>query len=297
MTLPFEYPRAAHITPAFTSLEHQPDIDHARVVVLPVPLTSGVSRAGVDAGAEAVLSASASVEPWDEETLTDICTVGILTLPALRPSARLDASLATLRTVAGAIVARERFPLFLGGDHVITAPIVSAVAQQFSGLSVLHIGAQAELRDPRTTTPFHPATAMRRTIEFARATQVGIRSLSTEEAGAVPNLPTELFFDHNMRDEANWIDRIIDSLGETVYLTIDVNGLDPSLMPAACAPEPGGLSWYELLAVLRRVIEARRVVGADLVGLSPINGWRAPNVVAARLLAKVIAYRFGAIGR
>ena len=88
-----------------------------------------------------------------------------------------------------------------------------------------------------------------------------------------------------------------DSLGETVYLTIDVNGLDPALMPAACAPEPGGLSWYELLAVVRRVIEARRVVGADLVGLAPMHGWRAPNVVAARLLAKVIAYRFGAIGR
>lgn len=297
MTLPFDYPRASHITPAFTTLEQQPDIDHTRVVVLPVPLSSGISRAGVDAGAEAILAASANVEPWDEETLTDIGTVGILTLPALRPSARFDQSLSTLRTVASAIVARDRFPVFLGGDHVITASIVSGVAQQFSGLSVLHIGAQAELRDPRTVAPFHPSAAMRRTIEFARATQVGIRSLSTEEAGSAPGLPTELFFDYNMRDEANWIERIVDSLGETVYLTIDMNGLDPALMPAACAPEPGGLSWYELLAVARRVIEMRRVVGCDLVGLSPMSDWRAPNVVAARLLAKLIAYRFGAIGR
>lgn len=297
MALPFEYPHAAHLTPAFTTLERQPAFDHARVVIVPVPLTSGVSRAGVDAGAEAVLAASASVESWDEETQTDICTAGILTVPALRPGDRLELSLAALRALAGDIVALERFPVFVGGDHVMTAAIVAAAAQRYSGLSVLHVGARAELRDPRVAGAFHPSTAMRRTIEFARATQVGIRSLSTEEAGAAPGLPTEIFFDHNMRDEANWIDRIVDSLGESVYLTIDVNGLDPALMPAACAPEPGGLSWYELLAVLRRVIERRTVVGCDLVGLLPMSGWRAPNVVAARILAKVIAYRFGALAR
>lgn len=296
MSLPFDYPHASHATPAFTGYEKEPDLDHARVIILPVPLASSAMRAGAEAGPSAILAASASVDVWDEETATDISNAGILTLPALQSGVGgLERALLDLRRVAGEIVGRDRFPLCLGGDHVVTAPIVAALAEKYSGLSVLHVGAHAELRDIRTSHPFHPFTAMRRTIEFARATQVGVRSLSSEEAAAVPHLPTEIFFDYNMRDEANWIERIVDSLGETVYLTLDVNGLDPALMPAACAPEPGGLSWYELLALLRRVSEARTVVGCDVVGLAPVAGLTSPNLVAARLMAKVMAYRFGAI--
>ena len=121
---------------------------------------------------------------------------------------------------------------------------------------------------------------------------MGIRSLSPAEAKAAPALPTEIFYDYNMRDDTDWIDRIVDSLSETVYVTIDVDGFDPAIMPATGTPEPGGLSWYEALALLRRTIERRTVVGFDIVELSPMPGNIAPNFLCAKLIYKMLSYRF-----
>ena len=139
---------------------------------------------------------------------------------------------------------------------------------------------------------FNHACVMRRVLEFARCTQVGIRSLSPEEAAAVTSLPTRIFYDFNMRDEKDWIERVVDSLAETVYITIDCDGLDPAIMPAVGTHEPGGLSWYETLALLRSVISARRVVGCDLMELCPIPVVMAPNFLCAKLAYKVLTYRF-----
>jgi agmatinase len=117
--------------------------------------------------------------------------------------------------------------------------------------------------------------------------------MSTEEAAAVPALPTRIFYDVNMRQDPSWVDRVVDSLGETVYITIDCDGLDPGIMPAVGTPEPGGLSWYETLALLRRVIASRSVVGCDLVELCPMPGNVAPNFLCAKLAYKILSYRFG----
>ncbi len=157
------------------------------------------------------------------------------------PFASLDEVTAEIRRVAFEIISRDKFPVFLGGEHSITGPIVAAMAQKHSGLSVLQIDAHADLRDTYMGTPHNHACAMRRALEYARATQVGIRSMSPEEAAAAPTLPTEIFYDYNMRNEENWIERVVDSLGETVYITVDVDGLDPAIMPATGTPEPGGL--------------------------------------------------------
>ena len=134
---------------------------------------------------------------------------------------------------------------------------------------------------------------MRRTLEFAKTTQVGIRSLSTEEAADIPSLNTTIFYDYNMRQDANWMDRVVDTLGDNVYITIDVDGFDPAIMPATGTPEPGGLSWYEGLALLRKVIERRNVVAWDIVELSPMGGNVAPNFLCAKLIYKMLAYKFG----
>ena len=142
-------------------------------------------------------------------------------------------------------------------------------------------------------TPHSHACAMRRVLEYARCTQVGIRSLSVEEAQAVPSLATTIFYDHNMRNDPDWIDRVVDSLSDTVYITIDVDGFDPAIMPSTGTPEPGGLSWREGLALLRRVIESRKVVGCDIVELSPMPGNVAPNFLCAKLVYKILSYRFG----
>jgi len=141
-------------------------------------------------------------------------------------------------------------------------------------------------------TPHSHACAMRRTLEFAKTTQVGIRSLSTEEAEDLKSLNTTIFYDYNMRNDPDWMDRVVDTLNENVYITIDVDGFDPAIMPATGTPEPGGLGWYEGLTLLRKVIEKRNVVAWDIVELSPMGGNVAPNFLCAKLLYKMLAYRF-----
>jgi agmatinase len=294
MNLPFEYDRVkvgefGGTTPTTS------DFDNARVVILPIPLDRTTSYVpGTRNGPHEILVASAHMELWDEETGTDVHSIGIFTLPEMDfPFASMDEVVEEIRRVTAEIVSRGKFPLVLGGEHSITAPVVAAVAARYPGLSVLQIDAHADLRDSFMGTPHNHACAMRRVLDHACATQVGIRSLSPEEAAAAPSLETTIFYDWNMRKDPNWIDRVVDSLGETVYITIDVDGFDPAIMPATGTPEPGGLSWYEALTLLRRVIESRTVVGCDIVELSPMAGNVAPNFLCAKLIYKILSYRFG----
>jgi agmatinase len=141
-------------------------------------------------------------------------------------------------------------------------------------------------------TPHNHACAMRRSLEYAHVTQVGIRSMSTEEAEAAPRLNTKIFYDALMRRDPQWIDRVVDTLSDPVYVTIDVDGLDPAIMPATGTPEPGGLSWYEILALLRATIARKTVVACDVVELSPVPGLMAPNFLCAKLIYKILTYRF-----
>jgi agmatinase len=150
------------------------------------------------------------------------------------------------------------------------------------------------MRDAYMGTPHNHACAMRRALEHASVTQVGIRSLSTEEAEILPKLNTTVFFDVSMRNDAKWMDAVVESLAESVYISIDVDGMDPAIMPATGTPEPGGLSWGEITTLLRLVAERRRIVSADVVELSPIAGMVAPNFLCAKLIYKLLTYRFAA---
>src|SRR5438445_807724 len=294
MNLPFEYDQ---VTPGeFGGTKPTTaSFENARVVILPIPLDRTTSYVpGTRLGPHEILMASSHMELWDEETETDIHSIGIYTLPELElPFASMDEVVQEIRRVASELVKRDKFPVVLGGEHSITAPVVAAVAARHAGLSVLQIDAHADLRDSFMGTRHNHACAMRRVLEYARCTQVAIRSLSPEEAAAAPTLPTEIFYDFNMRQRDDWIDRIVDSLSETVYITIDCDGFDPAIMPAVGTPEPGGLTWYETLALLRRVIDTRRVVGCDIVELCPIPGNVAPNFTCAKLIYKILSYRFG----
>lgn len=294
MNLPFEYDQVAigkfcGTTPTPSTFEN------ARVAVLPIPLDRTTSYVpGTRMGPHEILVASSHMELWDEETGIDVHSIGISTLPEMDfPYTSMEDVMNEIERVASELVSRGKFPLILGGEHSITPPVVKAVATQHPGLSVLQIDAHADLRESYMGTPHNHACAMRRTLEWAPTTQVGIRSLSTEEAAAVPSLKTTIFYDFNMRQDPHWIDRVVDSLSGTVYITIDCDGLDPAIMPAVGTPEPGGLSWYEMLALVRKVIESRTVVGCDLVELCPMPGYVAPNFLCAKLIYKILTYRFG----
>lgn len=270
------------------------DFDRARVVVLPIPFdrtTSYVS--GTRNGPREILVASSHMELWDEETGGDVHGVGLCTLPEMElPFGEMEACVQEIRRVIADILRHDKFLVVLGGEHSITPPIVAAMAERYPGLSVLQIDAHADLRDSFMGTRWNHACAIRRSLEHAPCTQVGIRSLSQEEADALSGLRTRIFWDWNMRRDPDWIARVVDSLGDPVYLTIDVDGFDPAIMPATGTPEPGGLSWYEALALLKAVAAQRTIVGVDLVELSPIPGMIAPNFLCAKLIYKILSYRF-----
>lgn len=273
-----------------------PGFEQAQVVILPIPLERTTSYgAGTRHGPREILQASAYLELWDEELQAGVEQLGICTLPEMElPFGEMAAVIGEIRRVAHAIAGTGKFLVALGGEHSITPPIVAALAAIHRGLTVLQIDAHADLRDAFMGSPYSHACAMRRVLEHAAATQVAIRSLSPEEAAAVPRLGTRLFYDCTLREDPHWVDRVVDSLGDPVYITIDCDGLDPAIMPAVGTPEPGGLSWYELLRLLRATFAQRRVVGCDLVELAPIPGVTAPNFLCAKLVLKLITYRFSA---
>lgn len=270
--------------------------DDSRVVILPAPLERTTSYGGgTRNGPHAILNASSHVELWDEEVGVDIHDIGIFTLPEMEfPRGELGPTMAEIQRVASEILSRDKFLVTLGGEHSLTPPLVAAAAARHPGLSVLQIDAHADLRESYMGTPHNHACAIFGSLPHAtRVSQVGIRSMSTEEAQAARSLKTRLFYDWNMRQDPHWIDTVVDSLGDgPVYITIDVDGLDPAIMPSTGTPEPGGLSWYETLALLRATLRRRTVVACDVVELSPIPGLHAPDFLCAKLIYKILTYRF-----
>src|SRR5512141_2798665 len=230
MSFPFDYEHGAPLQYG-GAMPTMKSFDESRVVILPVPVdrtTSYVS--GTRDGPREILEASSHMELWDAEVGADVHDVGIFTLPSMElPFGEMAPLMDEIRRVAAEILTRGKFLVTLGGEHSITPPLVAAAAAQFKGLSVLQIDAHADLRDCYMGTPHNHACADRRALEFAPATQVGIRSLSAEEAQAVPSLITKIFYDATMRRDPNWIDRVVDTLSDTVYITIDVDGLDPAV--------------------------------------------------------------------
>src|SRR5262249_36934375 len=216
MNLPFDYDQ---VTPGeFGGTKPiSPDFISSRVIILPIPLDRTTSYVpGTRNGPHEILVASSHMELWDEETETDVHRIGIYTLPELElPFGTMDEAVREIRRVALEILKLGKFPVVLGGEHSITAPVVEAVAAKNPGVSVLQLDAHADLRDSFMGSRYNHACAMRRVLEHARCTQVGIRSLSIEEARAVPALPTQIFYDINMRRD-DWMGRVVESLADTV---------------------------------------------------------------------------------
>jgi agmatinase len=269
--------------------------EDAAALILPVPFDRTTSYVnGTRYGPSALLAASAQVELWDEEVGVDVHGRGIFTLPELDLSNfALDEAMAEIRRVGDALIETRKFLVTIGGEHSITSPLVAAAAARHRNLTVLQVDAHADLRRAYLGQRHSHASAMRRTLEHAPVVQVGIRNISAEEVDEVPRLSTQIFYDWNMRDDPEWIARVVSALSEDVYITIDLDGLDPAFMPAVGTAEPGGLSWRELMRLLRRTFEARQVVACDVVELCPIPGMESPNFIAARLVYKLLTYKFG----
>jgi agmatinase len=190
--------------------------------------------------------------------------------------------------------AGDRFPVMLGGEHSISAPAIRAVAEREADrLHVLQLDAHADLRGSYEGTSHSHASAMRRVLDVADLVGVGIRGISQEEVEvAEAHQGVTLIYADEMWEEDTWMDRAMEALGDPVYITFDVDFLDPSLVPATGTPEPGGGDWYRTLRFLRRVFRERRVLACDVVELAPIPGVPAPDFLVAKLVYKLMGYRF-----
>ena len=277
--------------------EPESQYEKARAVIFPVPLerTTTYER-GTRNGPAAILAASRNMELYDEELeLETYKRVGIATL------APIDTTDGTLDEVTSEIFAAQcallddgKFPIALGGEHSLTPPLVSATARKYRDLSVLQIDAHADLRNEYQGNRASHACAMRRVVESCPAVQVGIRSLSAEEAQAIPSLPTKIYWaaDIVRSPLTNWVAKVAADLSPHVYLTIDLDGFDPSLVPATGTPEPGGLDWHQVTSLVRAVAKHKQIVGMDVVELLPQPGDHASDFLAAKLVYKCLGYIF-----
>jgi agmatinase len=293
MTLPFQYDH--HELLVFGGEEAESSqFETARAAILPIPLERTTSyMQGTKNGPREILHASSQLEFWDEELEIDVSSMGLCSLPGMKlPQDDMQAALDEITNVASAILQKEKFFVGLGGEHSITPALVAASTAHHPDLSILQIDAHADLRESYMGSRLSHACAMRRSLEYAKCTQVGIRSMSQEESEIVSSLNTTIFFDINMRQRTNWISDVVKSLGQHVYITIDCDGLEPGLMPAVGTPEPGGLSWRELLGLLRAVFSQREVIACDVVELCPIPGVIHPNFLCAKLVYKLLTYKF-----
>ncbi|MFO7996828.1 MAG: agmatinase [Dehalococcoidia bacterium] len=262
----------------------------ARTVILPVPYDSTSEwRNGSRHGPQAIIDASQYLELYDLELDREIYKVGICTLSQLEPvlSSPQD-MIDRVYQVTKGLVQKGKFVVLLGGEHSLSLGVVRAYKDEFPGLSVLQLDAHADLRDEYLGTKYSQACVMRRIFELCPISQVGVRSLSQEEKQFLTQNRQTPFYMSRLASKATSIDQIVDSLSEDVYVTVDVDVLDPSIMSAVGTPEPDGMSWRQVLDILESVALYRHVVGFDLVEFCPAEGPSSCAFLLAKLVYRLI---------
>lgn len=263
----------------------------SRIVILPIPYdeTSTWIR-GADRGPQAVMEASVNLEFYDIETGTEVHRKGIFTLEPLAEKVSPEALVNSVREKVKDLLEDGKFPVIVGGNHTVSIGSVYAFAEKYPGLSVLQFDAHADLRNEYEGSPFNHACVMARISEKAHIVQVGLRSISAIEKGNAN--PANIFPAHKLFYDKSLYDKALELLGENIYVTIDLDVFDPSVMPSTGTPEPGGPPYYELMHFLRKVSEKKNIVGFDVVELCPSPVNKAPDFLAAKVIYQLLSYIF-----
>jgi agmatinase len=272
--------------------------ERARVVVLPVPYDSTTTaRAGARDGPGAIIAASEDMELYDVGLGYEPYRWGISTLPELAPaSGNAELTINRIEDVVGELLDDGKFVVTLGGEHTVAVGAARAHAKRTDGLSVLAIDAHADLRKSYLDSEYNHACTLRRILEVAPVTQVGLRSAEAEEAALIRDRGLDFYAPQSYRRLAHGAREAAGKLSSNVYITIDLDGLDPSVMAAVGTPEPGGLFWDELVELLAVVAQERRIVGFDVTELAPDEGPRACAQLAAKLTYRLIGLALGPPG-
>ena len=268
------------------------DLHTARVVILPVPYDGTTEwHSGAREGPRSIIDASQYLELYDIELDREIYKVGIHTLPSVQPMLNSPKEMIErVYRITGELVKQGKFPVMFGGEHSLSLGMVQALNEKFGSVCVLQLDAHADLRDEYLGTRYSHACVMRRIHELCPIVQVGIRSLSLEEQQFLTRNKMHPFYLTTSSSDLAPPERIVKSLGDNVYISIDLDVFDPSVLPAVGTPEPGGMQWHEVLNLLRCVTRNKCVVGFDLVELCPGDYTDSCAFLVAKLAYKLVGY-------
>lgn len=266
--------------------------DSAAVLLTSLPF-DGTSTwgKGADRGFEAFLDASANMELYDIETNSEPYRNGIyLEKPLKLKDCTPEEMVSKVYKKALAQLESGKLPTYFGGEHSVSIGVLRAFAERYKKLTVLQLDAHADLRPVYGGTPFNHACAVHEAQKLANLLQIGIRSMDVEEKKYMRR--ENVYFAHQLMDNDFWMEEAIGKMTSDVYITLDLDVFDPSIMPSTGTPEPGGLLWYQMMQFLRMVFLRKNVVGFDLVELAPNKNNRAPDFLVAKLYYKMLAYHF-----
>jgi len=294
------YTASTSTMPTFLGDEVSKPFEAAQVVILPIPFEATTTyRKGCVAGPEAILTASHQVEYYDDEWEQEFWPLGLYTHSSVADSRRggpmPEAMVAEVKRATLPLLAAGKFVIALGGEHSITAGLVAAYQEaSLEPFTVVQIDAHSDLRQTYEGSIYNHACVMRRVLDMGIPTvHIGIRSLCQEEATLIRDRQLPVFWARHLAAQApeTWIPPVLAAINTSrVFLTIDLDGLDPSAMPGVGTPEPGGLGWYALLEFLRRLFETKDVLGADVMELAPLQDSVVSQFTAAKLVYKLVGY-------
>ena len=266
-------------------------LDSARIVVIPVPYDhTSTWIKGADKGPAAIIEASTHMELYDIETDSEVYKKGIFTAGPVDGQEHPEDMVKSASEQVRHYLQDNKFIVVLGGEHSVSLGPVRAHVEKDADITVLQLDAHSDLRDEYEGSRYNHACIMARIKELCPIVQVGIRSMDSSEKQALDK--NRVTFAREISTNKKWIMNVLSKLSQNVYLTIDLDVFDPSIMPSTGTPEPGGLLWYDVLGLLRTVFENKNVVGFDVVEMCPDERNKAPDFLAAKLIYKLLSYKF-----
>lgn len=264
----------------------------AKIVVLPAPFdATSTWIKGSDKGPAAIIEASANMETYDIETNSEVYKQGIFTDNPIKERKSPEKMVVELKARVLKHLKNKKYVVTLGGEHSIGAATVAAHVESFKNVSVLQFDAHADLREEYHNSKYNHACVMARAREIAPIVQVGIRSADITERNLIQK-KANVFLAQDIYNNNNWFKKCLGKLTKNVYLTIDLDVFDPAILPSTGTPEPGGLGWYPVLDFLKLLMKQKNVIGFDIVELCPNPTNKASDFLAAKLVYKLLSYRF-----
>lgn len=265
--------------------------DNARAVIVPVAYDdTSTWIKGADKGPAALIEASANMELYDIETESEVYQQGIYTTPALQGYSSPEDMVSAVKNTVSGYINQDQFTVVVGGEHSVSIGTIQAHAENYQDMTVLQLDAHTDLRDSYEGSKNNHACVMARAKEICPIVQVGIRSMDSSELSLCDK--NGVFFAEQIYGHALWIQQAVDLLTDNVYITLDLDVFDPSIMSSTGTPEPGGMGWYEVLKLIKTVSVQKNIIGFDIVELCPNPNNKAPDFLAAKLLYKLLTYKF-----